>query len=233
VRGLAGRLALVTGASRGIGRAIAASLLAEGARVIRVARSLEPRVAEREVDVAADLGGDEGIALVVAAVGDHGVPDLVVSNAGGFALGPLEAEPAATLDALYRVNLRAPYALARALLPRMRERGGGRHVLIGSIADHRAFAGNAAYAATKFGARGLHEVLREEYRGSGVLCTLVSPGPVDTPLWDPVDPDARIDLPNRRSMLRLEDVAAAVVWVATRPPRVDVATVQLEPARSA
>ena len=229
-RSLAGQLAVVTGGSKGIGAAIASALVADGATVIRAGRSLAPEAPPGEAHVIVDLAADEGLGELVAAVERRGVPDLVVSSAGGFALGRFEDLGVDTLDQLYRLNLRAPYELARRLLPRMRQRGHGRHVLIGSIADHEAFPGNAAYAATKFGARGLHEVLRAEFRGSGVLCTLVSPGPVDTPLWDPIDPDHRSDLPSRREMLRPEDVAAAVRWVAERPRHVDVEWIRLGPA---
>jgi NADP-dependent 3-hydroxy acid dehydrogenase YdfG len=112
----------------------------------------------------------------------------------------------------------------------MRRRGSGRLITLGSIADHRAFPENAAYSASKYGLRGLHEVLREEYRGSGVLCTLLSPGPTDTPAWDPVDPDHREGFTPRAKMLRPEDVAEAVLWVATRPPHVDVDWIRLGPA---
>jgi NADP-dependent 3-hydroxy acid dehydrogenase YdfG len=76
----------------------------------------------------------------------------------------------------------------------------------------------------------LHEVLREELRGSGVLCTLVSPGPTDTAAWDAVDPDNRPGFTPRARMLRPGDVADAVLWVATRPPRLDVDWIRLGPA---
>lgn len=227
---LAGRYAVVTGASRGIGAAVAAALHAEGARVARIARSLAPARGDRMLDLRADLTDAAALAAALDAVLAEGVPDLVVNNAGAFGLAGFEAQPLEELDRMYRTNLRAPFAVAQRLLPRMRAAGRGRHVLIGSIADHRAFPGNAAYAATKFGARGLHEVLREELRGSGVLCTLVSPGPTDTAVWDPYDPDRRPDLPSRSAMLRPEDVADAVRWVAGLPARVDVGWIQLGPA---
>src|SRR5208283_432105 len=82
------------------------------------------------------------------------------------------------------LNLAAPFQLVRAFLPGMRLRGRGHVVTVGSVADHVAFPGNSAYSASKFGVRGLHEVLRTELRGTGVRATLVSPGGVDTPLWD-------------------------------------------------
>ena len=112
----------------------------------------------------------------------------------------------------------------------MRARASGRLITIGSIADHRAFPENAAYAASKYGLRGLHEVLREELRGSGVLCTLLSPGPTDTAMWDPVDPDRREGFTPRAKMLRAEDVADSVLWIASRPAHVDVDWIRLGPA---
>ena len=225
---LAGRLALVTGGSTGIGAAVAAAFRHEGARVIRAAR--RPGPAEgNDVPIAVDLAADHGPDDLARQVLEIGVPDLIVSSAGGFLLAPFADTSLGDLDELYRVNLRAPFELARRLLPPMKSRGSGRHILIGSVADHRAFAGNAAYSATKFGLRGWHEVLEEEYRGTGVLCSLVSPGPVDTPLWDPFDPDHRDDLPSRAVMLKPADVAEAVVWIATRPPHISVSVLRLGP----
>ena len=97
--------------------------------------------------------------------------------------------------------------------------------------DHLDYHGSmAAYAAAKYGARGLHLVLREELRGSGVLCSLVSPGPTDTGAWDPVDPDSREGFIPRARMLRPGDVAEAVRWIAGQPGHVDVDWVRLGPA---
>ena len=225
---LAGRLALVTGGSTGIGAAVAAAFRHEGARVIRAARRPGPAEGS-DVPIAVDLAADHGPDDLARQVLEIGVPDLIVSSAGGFLLAPFADTSLGDLDELYRVNLRAPFELARRLLPPMKSRGSGRHILIGSVADHRAFSGNAAYSATKFGLRGWHEVLEEEYRGTGVLCSLVSPGPVDTPLWDPFDPDHRDDLPSRAVMLKPADVAEAVVWIATRPPHISVSVLRLGP----
>lgn len=227
---LAGRLVLVTGSSRGIGAAVAAGLRREGATVVRAGRTLAAAPPAGEVHLAIDLATEDGPDRLADAVLGLGTPALVVSGAGDFSLGTVEDVPVAVLDRLYRVNLRAPYQLAHRLLPAMKAAGGGRHILIGSIADYVALPGNGAYAATKFGVRGLSEVLREEYRGSGVLCSLVSPGPVDTSLWDPIDPDRRDDLPSRARMLRPEDVAGAICWIAGLPAHVDIGLLQLGPA---
>jgi NAD(P)-dependent dehydrogenase (short-subunit alcohol dehydrogenase family) len=230
VGGLGGTFAVVTGASRGIGAAAAAALHRDGATVARLARSLAEGTSDRWLDLAVDLADDPSTDRAIERILAHGVPDVVVSCAGAFGLGAIEAQPVAELDRMYRVNLRAGFRIAQAFLPLMRDRGRGRHILIGSVADHRALAGNSVYSITKFGARGLHEVLREEFRGTGVLCSLISPGPVDTALWDPLDPDADPNLPNRRSMLRAEDVAEAVRWIASLRPSVDVELLRLGPA---
>jgi NAD(P)-dependent dehydrogenase (short-subunit alcohol dehydrogenase family) len=228
---LAGRVALVTGASRGIGAGVAAALAAEGAYVIRVARSLYESTAERTQDISCDLTDPSQVSRLGARViGQHGPPDIVVSNAGAFLLRPLEATEAADLELQLAVNLRAPFYVARAFLPAMRKAGKGSFINVGSVADHVGFPENAAYAASKYGLRGLHETLLAEYQGTGVRLTLVSPGPTDTTVWDPVDPDHREGFIHRADMLRPADVAEAILFVATRPPHVHIDWLRLGPA---
>ena len=220
-------LALVTGASRGIGAATAIALVGAGYRVIRIARSAMPPLAHCH-DVAADLAEHAARADALATIArDFGVPDVVVNNAGSFLLAPLEESSDSLLREQLAINLEAPFAVARTFLPAMRLRGHGTHVLVGSIADWRAFPENAAYSASKFGARGLHEVLLEEMRGSGVRCTLVSPGPTDTTIWDPMDPDTRGDLPSRAEMLRPSDVADAILYAVAAPTHVQIEVIRL------
>jgi NAD(P)-dependent dehydrogenase (short-subunit alcohol dehydrogenase family) len=229
---LAGRIALVTGASRGIGLAIARVLSAEGARVVRVSRSLPQASTSQWVDLPCDLSDPAAVEGLAARVHQAaGVPDLVVNNAGSFLLAPVEETTSAAFAEQLAANLTLPFLVSRAFLPGMRARGSGRLILIGSIADHVALPGNSAYAAAKYGARGLHEVLREELRGSGILCSLISPGPTDTGAWDPVNPDARAGFIPRARMLRPGDVADAVRWVAGLPGHVEVDWLRLGPAR--
>ncbi len=225
---LAGRLALVTGASRGIGAATAEALRNAGARVVRVSRTLQ--ATPGYLDFPADLTQPEQVEALAAWLESVGIPDVVVSNAGGFLLRPLAETSVADFDAQVAINLRAPFALARAFLPRMRASGrGGCYISVGSVADHVGFPENAAYAASKYGLRGLHETLLAEYRGSGVRLTLVSPGPTDTAVWDPFDPDHRAGFPPRARMLRPADVAEAILFVATRPSHVLIDWLRLGP----
>jgi NADP-dependent 3-hydroxy acid dehydrogenase YdfG len=155
------------------------------------------------------------------------VPDVLVNNAGAFTLGIVGALPPADVEHMVQLNLLAPFRLLHAFVPGMRERRTGHVVTIGSIADHVAYPENAGYAASKFGARAVHEVLRAELRGTGVRATLVSPEPVDTEMWDPVAPETRPGFPPRDRMLRPEHVADAVLWAVTRGDGVNVDEVRV------
>lgn len=224
---LAGQTALVTGASRGIGLAVARELGRAGARVVMVARRHDALSARaRELDAGAfvaDVADAGGIERLLGALVERAIqPDILVNNAGAFVVAPLAETTPADFETAMRTNLGAPFLLIRALVPAMRAAGRGHIVTIGSIADRHTFAGNAAYAATKFGARAMHEVLREETRGTGLRVSLVSPGPVDTPLWDAIDPDSRPGFTPRAAMLDAEAVADAVLWVVTRPASINV-----------
>ncbi|MDQ3949967.1 MAG: SDR family oxidoreductase, partial [Gemmatimonadota bacterium] len=192
------------------------------------------RAAARDVGLGAlpvvgDLSRPDSAGAAAQEVGSAfgGAPDIIVNNAGLFTLAPLEATSPAVFARTVDTNLVAPFTVLDAFLPAMRVRRSGHIVTIGSIADRTALPGNAAYAASKFGLRGLHEVLRAELRGSGVRASLVSPGPVDTPLWDPVDPDRRPGFTPRAMMLSPEAVADAVLYVLARPADVNVDELRL------
>jgi NADP-dependent 3-hydroxy acid dehydrogenase YdfG len=227
---LSGRSAVVTGASRGIGSECARALGKAGAELVLVARDmaaltgLGKEIGGRLVAFSCDLAYPDIVASVLQKICAHlgGAPDILVNNAGHFFLAPVEETSVEDFERTLRVNLTSQFAFAREFLPDMRRRKRGHIVTIGSIADHSAFPENAAYAASKHGARGLHEVLRAELRGSGVRATLVSPGPVDTTLWDEVNPDERPGFTPRSQMLAAAAVADAVRFVVTRPDDVNV-----------
>lgn len=232
---LPGRTALVTGASRGIGRQVALRLAAEGARVWAMARTGSALEALADTapgvePVVVDLTDDAATWLALDDVLDRqgGPPDIVVNSAGAFGIRSLAEETVNGFDAQLQVNLRAPFLVIRALLPAMLERGSGIIVNVGSVSGYKAFPGNGAYSASKFGLRGLHEVLVEEVRGTGVLATLIEPSATDTELWDPLDPDGDPGLPSRTEMLRADDVAEAVLFAVTRPAGVGVPVLRME-----
>lgn len=236
VPALSGRSALVTGASRGIGRKVAESLGSGGASVWCLARSADA-VAEVAAEVGgtalvADLADDTATWEVLDGVIEtlRGAPDVVVNAAGVFGLESCAEETVKSFDQSLAVNLRGPFLVNRILLPHMLERGSGLIVNVGSVAGRRAFPGNAAYSASKYGLRGYHEVLLEELRGTGVRATLLEPAATDTSLWDRADPDRDPSLPNRARMLSPQDVADAVVFVATRPSGVRIPLLQIERA---
>jgi NADP-dependent 3-hydroxy acid dehydrogenase YdfG len=232
---LAGRTAVVTGASRGIGLACVRALVNAGARVAMLARTAVDlqRAAEalgsRAIVVPCDLGRPDAVAAAVRVVRERLAPspDILVNNAGIFGLAPLEETSAEQFALSLAVNLVAPFLLSRALVPGMKARGSGHVLTIGSIADRVAYADNTAYAASKFGLRGLHEAMRAELAGSGVRVTLVSPGPVDTAIWDPIDPDARPGFTRRAEMLGASSVADAVLYAVTRPAEMNVDELRL------
>ncbi|MEX2178195.1 MAG: SDR family oxidoreductase [Gemmatimonadaceae bacterium] len=235
---LTGRSAVVTGASRGIGFECARALHAAGARVVLLARGRDTiataaaEIGERASGIVCDMSDPDSVAAALADVRRTlgGAPDILVNNAGQFFLAPVERTTVKEFDAALLVNLTAPFAFVREFLPDLRSRKRGHVVTIGSVADRHAFPENAAYAASKFGARGLHEVLREELRGSGVRATLVSPGPTNTTLWDEVDPDSRPGFTRRADMLRAAAVADAVRFVVTRPDDVNIDELRLSRA---
>ena len=232
---LAGRTVLVTGASRGIGAAISRRLARDGARVALVARreaplrALADEIGGGAIVIAADLRLPESVARAAAALNLAGAeqPDILVNNAGAFMVAPAHETSVDAFRETLDVNLTAPFSFVRAFLPPMLQRRAGHVVTIGSIADRATFAGNAAYAASKFGLRALHQVLRAELGGTGVRATLISPGPVDTELWDAIDPDTRAGFTPRARMLDADALADAVHYVVTTPPHVNVDELRL------
>jgi len=232
---LAGRAALVTGAGRGIGRAIALALAREGAVVALAAR------ARKELDaVAATIAESGGRALVLPAdvsiatdvervVADTVAKlerlDVLVTSAGVASFGPVVEAKVEDWDSMLAVNLRGAMLACRAVAPRMIAQGAGTIINVASIAATRVLGGAAAYSATKAGLVAFSRVLAEELRGTGVRVGLLVPGAVDTPLWDAI-PGA----PDRRRMLQPEDVARAAVLMASLPARASLEEVTLLPA---
>ncbi len=221
-RSLHGRVVAITGGGRGIGRAIAQSLAAEGCRV--AVGDLDAASAEA---TAAALGGDAvGLPLDVT---DHagfsafldeverrlGPLDVLVNNAGIMPVGPLEQEDDATAVRLLEINLHAVIYGTKQAMRRMRPRGTGHIVNVASSAGKTGFPNLATYCATKHGVVGLSEAVRAELRGTGVEISVLMPGIVKTELSTGL-----VDTPAFKSST-VEDVADAVL-AALKFPRFDV-----------
>ncbi len=232
---LAGQVALVTGAGRGIGRAIALALAGEGAAVALAARTRSELgevageirgVGSRALAIPTDVTQDAAVeALVDQTVAELGTLDILVTAAGVASFGPVANTKPGDWDAMLAVNLRAVMVCCRtALGPMLRQRR-GTIINIGSVAATRTIPGGAAYTAAKAGVLGFSRVLAEEVRGEGVRVGVLSPGAVDTPLWDAVGGG-----PDRAKMLRPEDVARAAILMLTLPPRAALEELTLLPA---
>jgi short-subunit dehydrogenase len=167
-----GTRVLVTGASRGIGAAVADSFAARGCEVGRVSRSGEP---------AADVADPDSIA---AAISEFGTIDVLVANAGIAHYLPFKDMPLAMVEELTRVNWLGTVHTVRAALPGMLERRHGQIAIVSSGAGIRSFPNAAAYGATKFAQRGFGEALRHELKGTGVGVTMVYPGQIHSGLHD-------------------------------------------------
>ena len=228
------QVAVVTGASRGIGLATASMLAHRGATVVLIARGLPaleaaakaigPRASVVPCDVADRADVDRAIETIRA---KHGTPQILVNNAGVFRIATIDQTSTDDFEAALQINLLAPFLFVRGFLGEMKANRSGHIITVGSIADRSIFPENSAYAASKFGARAMHEVLRAELKGSGVRATLVSPAPVDTALWDEIDPDARQGFTARRDMLSADAVAQAIEFALNRPVEVNVDELRL------
>jgi 3-oxoacyl-[acyl-carrier protein] reductase len=205
-RRLAGQVAVVTGASRGIGRAIADVFGAAGARVAGCARRASGDVVACDVSKPADVArfADEVLR-------GYGPPDVVVNNAGIVARGRLDEMPIETWYAVLEANLVGAYLVTRAFLPAMRGRRRGRIVNIASISGRQGTPGLTAYCAAKHGVVGLTRALAEEVRPDGIVVNAVCPGSVDTDML-------KSGMPGAAPAMSAQDVANVAFYLAAFAP---------------
>ena len=214
---LKGRFAVVTGATRGIGHAIAARLCAMGAHVLGTGSSASgtaPQGCEyRGVDLA-----DENAVTAFAEELRAAAPDILVNNAGVNRLAPFADTEAADFLRIHRVNVLAPMLLCRALVPAMRARCWGRIVNVASVWSLRSLTGRAAYSASKFGLDGLTAALAAEVAADNVLANCVSPGFIGTEMLrgvlDAKEIEALVAQVPMRRLGTPEEIAAFVAWLA-------------------
>lgn len=229
---LKGRVVLVTGAGRGIGRALAHAFAGAGAKValfgktkknlLEVQKELKDSLAPTVV-LAADVSDEGAVSRALAALEQQlGPVDVLVNNAGVFASAPVEKMDAVVFDRVLSVNLRGPFLMSRAVLPGMKARRRGHIVNISSTAGRRGFAGGGAYCASKFGLAGLTEAMRYEARSSDVRVSCVFPSTVDTNLVK----KAGLDF-NPESAIQPEDIARAVVSLVAMDDRAMVTALEI------
>jgi len=222
---LDGKVAIVTGASRGIGKAISIGLARQGANLVLAARSVaglkETQVAIFAYGVAAevvptDVTSEEQIeSLFSKTMERFGRLDLLVNNAGLFINEPIEQMSAETWDHVLSVELRAPFLCTRAAFRIMKKQGGGRIINIGSISASRVRPNTAPYNCAKFGLVGLTHSTALEGRPFGITCGCLHPG-----ITGNLALNAAKSVPDR--MMAYEDTAATAVYMACQPPNVNI-----------
>ena len=231
---LAKQTALITGASRGIGLAIARKLGAMGAQLALCARDagrLEKAEAElrqagcRTLAVPTDVTDAAAVdALVQKVIGTLGGIDILVNNAGVGVFAPLHELREDEWDRVMNTNLKGVYLCSRAVAPQMMRRHGGHIINISSLAGKNAFAKGGVYCASKWGLRGMTACMAEDLRGYGIRVSAVCPGTVETEFSPHAGKDAK-------KMLQPEDVAHVVAMLLTQAEQSFVSEVDLRPTQ--
>jgi NADP-dependent 3-hydroxy acid dehydrogenase YdfG len=213
---LAGRVALITGASRGIGAATARTLSGAGAQIALASRSGDNPGVEGALTQACDVRDPAALAAMVSAtVARFGRLDILVINAGVGAYGPLLDLPAVDLEEMIEVNVKGALHAVRAALPELLRSDAADIVTIASEAGRRGLPYEVAYCASKFAQVGMTRALDHELRERGVRCTSVCPGGVATDFA--MGHGRTPEMPQLAGMMSAQDVAEAVLWVVTRP----------------
>lgn len=227
---LAGSTAIVTGASRGIGRAIALRLAQLGARLLLVARdraaltALHQAIGTVAEILPCDLTSASEIAALASRIDAAGDCDILINAAGIGKIGaPLHQMPVEDYDAVLATNLRAPFLLMRAVVPGMIARGTGYIVNISSLAGQGPLANGAAYAASKWALNGLTYSAAEELRAHNIRVSVVAPGSVNTEFGRGGK--------DRSKMLQADDVANVVAMLITQPPQSFISEVRMRPTQ--
>jgi NADP-dependent 3-hydroxy acid dehydrogenase YdfG len=217
------RTILITGASRGIGRAIALALAAPGTHLVlngRDSNALEQVATEaraagaQATPIACDVGAEPHVRrLIDTSAASSGQIDVLINNAGSAAVQPFTDVSLEAWEQTLRVNLTATFLTCKYAAPQMQR--GGLIINIASIAARQAFPTWSAYSAAKFGVVGFSNAIREELRPQGIRVTVVYPAATNTTLWDSIPGEW-----NRATMLEPADIAAPIAQLVEQPPHV-------------
>ncbi|MCU1635290.1 MAG: short-chain dehydrogenase/reductase [Cryobacterium sp.] len=234
---LAGKVAIVTGASSGIGLATTVALADEGCSVLAVGRS-QARLTEllgdgsRPIEtLVADVADPSSAERIVAAALERfGRIDIVLPNAGIYAGGDLTQTPIDAIADVVATNVTGVFTLVRAALPHLIEQGHGDVLVTSSVAGHQDIHWEPVYSATKHAVQSFVHTVRRQNAGTGVRVGAIAPGVVLNPLWGfehgSPEEQARID---EGTGIRSSDVAEAILFMLTRPPHVVVRDLVLLP----
>jgi NADP-dependent 3-hydroxy acid dehydrogenase YdfG len=240
---LNGKVAVVTGASSGIGEATVRSLAAEGAAVVAGARRkerLEGLVEEvtrdggKAVAVECDVTAEEQAhALVDRAIGEFGRIDILVNNAGVMLLSKVEKGLSDEWRRMFDVNVLGLLYATDAAIEAMKEQGRGHIVNVSSVAGRKTRPTGGVYSGTKFAVNAISEALRQELLEDGIRITMVEPGAVATELTDHItDEEVREGLKQRNiEPLQSEDIANAIAYAVVQPQRVSVNEILIRPTQ--
>jgi NADP-dependent 3-hydroxy acid dehydrogenase YdfG len=225
---LDGKVALITGASGGIGAAVARKLHDAGASVGLLSRSGDDLGLERGIGIECDVRDRAAVESATAAVVErHGALQIVVANAGVGAYGPfLDLDPD-DVEAMIDVNLKGTLYTAAASLPHLIESGEGDFISMASVAGLRAFPGESVYNASKFGQLGFTRSLDHELREHGVRATCICPGGVNTNFA--IGTGRTEGDPELEGMLSADEVAEVVLFTVTRPRGLRILTTSFRP----
>ncbi len=226
---IAGKVVIVTGASSGVGRAIARLFAAEGARLALAARSTErmeilaDEIGGRPLVLSTDLSHPAEVERMAAETIAHfGHVDILMANAGVYIPGDAAEGNPDTWDNMIAVNMNSVFRSVRAVLPGMIARQSGDIIVTSSIAGHQAMRGEPVYSATKHAVQTFVHGVRRQIAPHRIRIGAIAPGTVLNELWGVTDP-AEIDRgAELREGLRSEDVADACLWMLTRPPNVTI-----------
>lgn len=239
---LDGKVSIITGATRGIGKAIAIAFGQEGSDVVIAGRSVD-QLKEVEKTILAfgvkveavptDVTDEKQILnLFDRTMKRFGRLDVLVNNAGVFGGSPIETMTTEAWDRVIATDLRAPFICTREAFKIMKKQGGGRIINVASISAFRVRPNNAPYSAAKSGLIGLTETTALEGRSLGINCSCIYPGEVEHEvnpnMTMPTPPPGMASMPKIPAMTR-EECAAAVVFMASQPPHVNVLSLVILP----